>query len=56
MHANLYTTGRAQFISTHEQAMDWGIKLSKNGGLIPAIESAHAFAVLDEMKFKKMIL
>ncbi|QZK90667.1 MULTISPECIES: tryptophan synthase subunit beta [Flavobacterium] len=54
MHANLYTTGRAQFISiTDEQAMDWGIKLSKMEGLIPAIESAHAFAVLDEMKFKK---
>ncbi len=54
MHANLYTTGRAQFISiTDQQAMDWGIKLSKTEGLIPAIESAHAFAVLDEMKFKK---
>ncbi|MFV8333325.1 tryptophan synthase subunit beta [Flavobacterium sp. GSP14] len=53
MHANLFVTGRAQFISiTDEQAMDWGIKLSKMEGLIPAIESAHAFAVLDEMKFK----
>jgi tryptophan synthase beta chain len=53
MHANLFTTGRAQFISiTDEQAMQWGIKLSQMEGLIPAIESAHAFAVLDEMKFK----
>ena len=53
MHANLFATGRAQFISiTDEQAMNWGIKLSKMEGLIPAIESAHAFAVLDEMKFK----
>ena len=53
MHANLFATGRAQFISiTDEQAMDWGLKLSKMEGLIPAIESAHAFAVLDEMKFK----
>ena len=53
MHANLFATGRAKFISiTDEQAMDWGIKLSKMEGLIPAIESAHAFAVLDEMKFK----
>jgi tryptophan synthase beta subunit len=25
-------------------------------GLIPAIESAHAFAVLDEMKFKEDIV
>ncbi|SDH20852.1 tryptophan synthase beta chain [Flavobacterium omnivorum] len=53
MHANLFTTGRAKFISiTDAEAMDWGIKLSKMEGLIPAIESAHAFAVLDEMKFK----
>jgi tryptophan synthase beta chain len=54
MHAHLFTSGRAQFISiTDAQAMDWGIKLSQMEGLIPAIESAHAFAVLDEMKFKK---
>jgi hypothetical protein len=30
MHANLYATGRAQFISiTDEQAMHWGLELSK---------------------------
>jgi tryptophan synthase beta chain len=29
-----------------------GNKIVSNGRLIPAIESAHAFAVLDEMKFK----
>jgi tryptophan synthase beta chain len=53
MHANLFATGRAQFISiTDDQAMQWGLKLSQMEGLIPAIESAHAFAVLDEMKFK----
>lgn len=53
MHANLYATGRAQFISiTDEQAMQWGLKLSTMEGIIPAIETAHAFAVLDELKFK----
>lgn len=53
MHANLYATGRARFISiTDEQAMHWGLQLSKLEGIIPAIETAHAFAVLDEMKFK----
>ncbi|SHM38906.1 tryptophan synthase subunit beta [Flavobacterium xinjiangense] len=53
MHAHLFASKRAQFISiTDQQAMDWGLKLSKMEGLIPAIESAHAFAVLDEMKFK----
>jgi tryptophan synthase beta chain len=53
MHANLFATGRAEFISiTDDQAMQWGLKLSQLEGLIPAIESAHAFAVLDEKKFK----
>jgi len=53
MHAHLFASGRAQFISiTDEQAMDWGLKLSKLEGIIPAIETAHAFAVLDEMEFK----
>ena len=53
MHANLFATGRAEFISiTDDQAMQWGLKLSQMEGLIPAIESAHAFAVLDEKQFK----
>jgi tryptophan synthase beta chain len=53
MHANLFTSGRAEFISiTDEEAMNWGLKLSQMEGLIPAIESAHAFAVLDQKKFK----
>jgi tryptophan synthase beta chain len=53
MHANLFETKRAKFISvTDEDAMNWGIKLSKTEGIIPAIETAHAFAILDQMKFK----
>ncbi len=53
MHANLFATGRAQFISiTDKQAMAAGLQLSKLEGIIPAIESAHAFAVLDQMNFK----
>jgi tryptophan synthase beta chain len=53
MHANLFATGRAEFISiTDDEAMQWGLKLSQMEGLIPAIESAHAFAVLDHKKFK----
>ena len=54
MHAHLFASGRAQFISiTDEQAMNFGLQLCKTEGIIPAIESAHAFAVLNEMKFKK---
>jgi tryptophan synthase beta chain len=53
MHAHLFASGRAKFIAiTDEQAMNWGLQLSKMEGIIPAIESAHAFAVLDEMKFQ----
>jgi tryptophan synthase beta chain len=53
MHAHLYASGRAKFIAiTDAQAMNWGLQLSKMEGIIPAIESAHAFAVLDEMKFQ----
>ena len=54
MHANLFATGRAQFISiTDAQAMDAGLQLSKMEGIIPAIESAHAFAALDNLTFKE---
>jgi tryptophan synthase beta subunit len=53
MHAHLFDTKRAEFISiTDDEAMKWGIQLSKTEGIIPAIESAHAFAVLDKKKFK----
>jgi tryptophan synthase beta subunit len=52
LHAHLFETGRAEFISiTDDQAMQWGIKISQTEGIIPAIESAHAFAVLDVKKF-----
>lgn len=54
IHAHLFETGRAVFkYITDEEAMKWGQKLSVMEGIIPAIESAHAFAVLDQMKFKK---
>lgn len=50
MHAHLFETKRAQFISiTDENAMNAGIELSKTEGIIPAIETAHAFAALDVM-------
>ena len=54
LHANLYKTKRAEFISiTDSQAMKAGIELSRLEGIIPAIETAHAFAVLENKKFKK---
>ena len=52
MHANLFRSKRAEFISIPDQeAMDWGLTLSQMEGIIPAIETAHAFAALDVREF-----
>lgn len=53
MHAHLYKTGRAQFISiTDDEAMTAGLDLCQLEGIIPAIESAHALAVFYKQSFK----
>ena len=52
MHAHLYDTGRADFVSiTDDDAMKAGRKLAELEGIIPAIETAHAFAVFEQRKF-----
>lgn len=44
-HANLYDTGRAQYVSiTDEEAVEAFEYLSRIEGIIPAIESSHALA------------
>lgn len=54
MHANLFRTGRGEFISiTDKEAMDAGILLSKLEGIIPAIETSHALAIFENRKFKE---
>jgi tryptophan synthase beta subunit len=54
MHANLYASKRATFVSiTDDDALKAAFHLSKTEGIIPALETAHAFAVLENMKFKK---
>ncbi|WP_452601624.1 tryptophan synthase subunit beta [Pontimicrobium sp. MEBiC06410] len=53
MHAHLYKTGRAEFISiTDDEAMAAGLELSKLEGIIPAIETSHALAVFHQKNFK----
>ncbi|GEM54627.1 tryptophan synthase subunit beta [Flavobacterium branchiophilum NBRC 15030 = ATCC 35035] len=53
MHAHLFESQRAEFISvTDDEAMQCGLNISKTEGIIPAIESAHAFAVLDKKAFE----
>ncbi len=52
VHAHLFETGRAQFLSvTDEEAMKAGVEVSRLEGIIPAIETAHAFAALNQMNF-----
>jgi tryptophan synthase beta chain len=54
LHANLFQTGRAKFLSaTDEEALKAAFELAKLEGIIPALESAHAIAVLTEMSFEK---
>ncbi|MBQ5580154.1 MAG: pyridoxal-phosphate dependent enzyme, partial [Clostridia bacterium] len=44
-HANLYDTGRAEYVPvTDEEAVEAFEYLSRTEGIIPAIESAHAVA------------
>lgn len=54
IHAHLFQSGRVQFLSaTDDEAMQAGIELSRTEGIIPAIESAHAVAMLKKMEFEK---
>ncbi len=54
LHAHLFTSNRAQFVSaTDEEAMKAAFELAKLEGIIPALESAHAIAALEKMDLKK---
>ena len=53
MHANLYASGRGIFLSaTDDEAMDAAFHVSKTEGIIPALETAHAFAALNQIEWK----
>ncbi len=54
LHANLFSTKRAIFLSaTDNEALQAAFHLAKTEGIIPALETAHALAVLKDIKFKK---
>ena len=53
LHAHLIESGRAKEISiTDDEALSAAFKLTRLEGIIPALESAHAFAALDQIKFR----
>ena len=52
LHAYLATSGRAEVLAvTDTEALDAAMTLTRNEGIIPALESAHALAVLDKKRF-----
>ena len=54
MHAHLFETGRAEFLSaTDDEALEAAFNLAKLEGIIPALESAHALSALKQIKFKE---
>ncbi len=53
MHANLFESGRGTFLSaTDDEALQAAFEIARLEGIIPALETAHAFSALKQMKFK----
>ena len=54
MHAHLFTSGRGKYISaTDQEALTAAIELAQLEGIIPALETAHAYAALNQLEFKE---
>lgn len=52
LHAHLFESGRGEFLNaTDDEAVAAAFQLAKLEGIIPALESAHALAALDQKKF-----
>lgn len=53
-HAHLFKEKRAEFFSINDdEALQCAFELTKLEGIIPALESSHALAVLDKKKFNE---
>lgn len=53
LHANLFETGRGTFLSaTDDEALAAAFHVSKTEGIIPALETAHAFAILGKLNLQ----
>jgi tryptophan synthase beta chain len=54
LHAHLMETGRAHFLSaTDDEALNAAFHLAKMEGIIPALETAHALAALDQLQLNE---
>jgi len=54
LHAYLYDSGRAKFLSaTDDESLAAAFELARLEGIIPALESAHALAALDQIQLNE---
>ena len=54
LHANLFASGRGIFMSaTDEEALQVYFEVAKLEGIIPALETGHAFSALNKIKFNR---
>lgn len=54
LHAHLIKSGRAEAVSiTDDDALEAAFFLSRMEGIIPALETAHAFSALDKITFER---
>jgi tryptophan synthase beta chain len=54
MHAHLAASGRASFLPvTDNEALAAAFQLARLEGIIPALESAHALAIFEKIRFEK---
>ena len=54
LHAHLHESKRGEFLSiTDDEALQAAFLLCKLEGIIPALESSHALAALEKIKFKE---
>lgn len=54
LHAHLFDSGRGIFLSaTDEESLQAAFEVAKLEGIIPALETAHAFSALKQMKLNE---
>ncbi|MDO6736870.1 tryptophan synthase subunit beta [Wenyingzhuangia sp. 2_MG-2023] len=54
IHANLFESGRGTFLNaTDDEALQAAFELTELEGIIPALESSHALAILGKLDLKK---
>ena len=53
LHAHLFTSQRGTYMhATDDEALEAAFELSRTEGIIPALETAHAFAILKKRSWK----